>query len=108
MNRISTQRTSLHVLSIHHTLSSHARISHGHRPASYSPFDYFGEFGNVINAINADNNIPVKNQLIGPSIATGAWTPEMVWDTNFIPTYTNSLGALAVEQYVVPPFFTFN
>ena len=25
---------------------------------------------------------------------------RMVWDTNFIPSYTSSLGALAVEQYV--------
>ena len=72
--------------------------SHGHRPATYSPFDYFGEFGVMVQAIGNDSNIPVKNNLIGPSIATGAWTPEMVWDTGFVTSYANSLLALAVEQ----------
>lgn len=72
--------------------------SHQHRPPTYSPFDYFGEFGVMIQAIGSNANIPVKNNLIGPSVATGAWTPEMVWDTGFIPSYTNSLSALAVEQ----------
>ena len=72
--------------------------AHGHRPQTYGPFDYFGEFGVMIQAIRNDTNIPVKNNLIGPSVATGAWTPEMVWDTGFIPTYTNSLLALSVEQ----------
>lgn len=73
-------------------------LSHQHRPATYSPYDYFGEFGVLIAAIGNDSNIPVKNMLIGPSVATGAWTPEMVWDTGFIPAYTDSLSALAVEQ----------
>lgn len=72
--------------------------SHGHRPSTYSPWDYFGEFATMIQAINNDSNIPVKNNLIGPSVATGQWTPEMVWDTGYIPAYTNSLSALAVEQ----------
>jgi hypothetical protein len=52
----------------------------------------------MVQAINNNANIPIKNKLIGPSIATGLWTPEMVWDTGFIPAYTNSLAALAVEQ----------
>ena len=53
-----------------------------------------------MQAIANDPNIPVKNNLIGPSVATGAWTPEMVWDTGFITPYSNSLSALAVEQQV--------
>jgi hypothetical protein len=73
--------------------------AHGHRPATYSPYDYFGEFSTLVQAINNNPNIPVKNNLIGPSVATGLWTPEMVWDTGFIAAYTNSLGALAVEHY---------
>ncbi|KAI0073210.1 hypothetical protein K474DRAFT_1666888 [Panus rudis PR-1116 ss-1] len=73
--------------------------SHNHRPQTYSQFDYFGEFGVVVQAIANDENIPIRNNLIAPSVATGAWTPEMVWDTGFIPAYTNQLGALAVEQY---------
>lgn len=47
-----------------------------------------------------DTSIQVVNgKLIGPNIATGDWTPEMVWDTGFIPSYSSSLAALAVEQY---------
>ncbi|KDQ55999.1 glycoside hydrolase family 79 protein [Jaapia argillacea MUCL 33604] len=72
---------------------------HGHRPTTYAPSDYFGEFGVVVQAINNDNSIPVKNNLIGPNLATGDWIPEQVWDTGFIPAYTNSLSALAVEHY---------
>ena len=71
---------------------------HGHRLQSYGPFNYFGEFGTIVQAIGGDLNIPVKNNLIGPSVATGAWMLEMVWDTGFIPAYMNSLSALSVEQ----------
>ena len=71
---------------------------HGHCLQTYGPFDYFGEFGMIVQAIGGDLNIPVKNNLIGPSVATGTWTLEMVWDTGFIPAYTNSLSALSVKQ----------
>ena len=60
-------------------------------------------------------NLNTNNMLIGPSLATGDWTPEsacldpnsrsssycpliVVWDTGFIPSYTNNLYALTVEQ----------
>ncbi|KAI0791078.1 glycoside hydrolase family 79 protein [Abortiporus biennis] len=72
--------------------------SHGHRPVTYGPQDYFNEFGIVVNGLNNDANVPVRNNLIAPSVA-GSWTPEMVWNTNFVPTYLNSLSALAVEHY---------
>jgi hypothetical protein len=72
--------------------------SHGHRPPTYGPFDYFGEFALVVNAMQADPNMQLKQNLLGPSLATGDWTPEMVWDTGFIPAYSNVLGALTVEQ----------
>jgi hypothetical protein len=72
---------------------------HGHRNGSYGPYDYFGEFGVVVDALASDTAVPTKNRLIAPSVATGDWTPEMVWDTGFIPTYADSLGALAVEHY---------
>ncbi|KZT21347.1 glycoside hydrolase family 79 protein [Neolentinus lepideus HHB14362 ss-1] len=74
-------------------------VSHGHRPSTYGPFDYFGEFGTLLQAMQSDNAINNKANLIGPNIATGAWTPEMVWDTGFITQYTSSLTALAVEHY---------
>jgi hypothetical protein len=38
----------------------------GGRQASYSPSYYFSEFGTVMNAINDNPNIPVKNNIIGP------------------------------------------
>ncbi|KII84147.1 glycoside hydrolase family 79 protein [Plicaturopsis crispa FD-325 SS-3] len=73
--------------------------AHQHRPSTYSQFDYFGEFGQLIQAVANDPNIPVRDNLIGPSVATGAWTPEMVWDTGFITAYSSSLKYLAVEHY---------
>ena len=46
----------------------------------------------------ADSLIPVKNKLICPSVATGAWTPEDVWNTGFLNYFSSYLTALAVEQ----------
>lgn len=80
-------------------LRSLTRRSHGHRPSTYGPFDYFGEFGNVVNAVNSNAQITIKNNLIGPNLATGDWTPEMIWDTGFATTYAGALGALAMEHY---------
>ncbi|KAG1853924.1 glycoside hydrolase family 79 protein [Suillus subalutaceus] len=73
-------------------------IRHGVRPSTYAPSDYFNDFGIVATAVNNDGSIPVKNNLVAPSI-TGQWTPESVWDTSLVPTYSSSLGALAVEHY---------
>ncbi len=52
----------------------------------------------MVEAIGNDTLIPVRNNLIAPSVATGPWTPESVWDTGFVGVYSDSLGALAVEQ----------
>lgn len=78
----------------------HVVFRHGGRPVTYSPTDYFNEFGLMMNAINNDPGITVKNNIIGPSIAMAAWTPEQVFDTGYIQAYTNNLGALAVEKCV--------
>jgi hypothetical protein len=51
--------------------------------------------------MEANSGIPNKNMLICPSVATGPWTPENVWDTGFLNQYSDHLYALAVEQYVV-------
>ncbi|KAF9223282.1 glycoside hydrolase family 79 protein, partial [Gyrodon lividus] len=72
--------------------------AHGHRPSTYSPYDYFGEFAIMVDAINADNSIPVKNNLVAPSVS-GTWSPEEVFDTGFVPAYSASLGYLSVEHY---------
>ncbi|OSD00691.1 glycoside hydrolase family 79 protein [Trametes coccinea BRFM310] len=71
---------------------------HGHRQEGYGPFDYFGEFGQVRDAMQS-MNVPATNNLIGPSLATGDWTPEDMWNTGFIQAYSDSLAALSVEHY---------
>ena len=48
--------------------------------------------------MEADTAIPNKNMLICPSVSTGPWTPEDVWNTGFINNYSDHLYALAVEQ----------
>ena len=70
----------------------------GHRPSTYAAQDYANDVGNLIQAMEAHSGIPVKNMLISPSVATGPWTPEQVWDTGFLDTYNSYLSALAVEQ----------
>ncbi|GLB44466.1 putative glycosyl hydrolase family 79 C-terminal beta domain [Lyophyllum shimeji] len=72
---------------------------HGHRPSTYSPNDYFGEFSNLVNAMGSDPNIKNQNLLIGPNIAFADWTPEQVWNTGFVDTFSQHLAYLAVENY---------
>jgi hypothetical protein len=64
---------------------------------TYSQYDYFGEFGTVVAAVNADSNIPNKNCLIGPNLATN-WSPESMWNTGFIGSYTANLAYVAFER----------
>ncbi|TFK29184.1 hypothetical protein FA15DRAFT_610933 [Coprinopsis marcescibilis] len=72
---------------------------HGHRPSNYGPYDYVGEFGDLVNAMAGDQHFSNRNLLIGPNIATGDWTPEMVWETGFVDRYSENLAYLAVEHY---------
>ncbi|KAF5347313.1 hypothetical protein D9756_009931 [Leucocoprinus leucothites] len=73
---------------------------HGHRPETYTPMDYNNEFGQLIQALKDNGNIPrIDGMLVGPSLASADWTPEMVWDTGFINTYLEYLYALTVENY---------
>lgn len=65
---------------------------------TYGPFDYVGEFSDVLNAMDSDSHAANRQLLIGPNLATGDWTPEQVWDTGFVDTYTDNLAFLAVEQ----------
>jgi len=50
--------------------------------------------------MDANPRILNKNMLIGPSVATGPWTPEQVWDTGFVNKFQDRLYSLAVEQCV--------
>lgn len=52
----------------------------------------------MVNAIANDHAIPVKNNLVVPSVS-GTWTPEQVFDTGLIASYGNTLGYLAIEHY---------
>ncbi|KXN82401.1 hypothetical protein AN958_02606 [Leucoagaricus sp. SymC.cos] len=71
----------------------------GHRPSNYGPQDYSNEFGELIQAIEADQNVQQKPLLLGPSVASISWTPEQVWDTGYVPNYQQHLYALTVEHY---------
>ncbi|KAF8154314.1 hypothetical protein B0H34DRAFT_84911 [Crassisporium funariophilum] len=73
--------------------------AHFHRPPTYGPFDYFGEFGQLVGAMAGDAHVVNRGLLVGPNVATGAWTPEMVWDTGFVDAYSQNLAFLAVEHY---------
>ncbi|KAG6915354.1 hypothetical protein DXG01_012005 [Tephrocybe rancida] len=65
---------------------------------TYGPFDYFGDFGVYVQAMQAAN-LPGQNLLVGPNIAEADWTAEQVWDTGFIQTYSQNLAYLSVENY---------
>lgn len=80
----------------------------GGRTADYSPQDYFTEFGKVMDAINNDPSIPVKNKIIGPSVSDSQWSPDLVFATGYIEAYTKNLGFLAVEQYVFASLHIFH
>ncbi|KAF9529921.1 hypothetical protein CPB83DRAFT_851818 [Crepidotus variabilis] len=74
-------------------------VDFGRRQAPYNPPDYNNDLSNLIKTIDANPNIPVKNQLLGPSIATGPWVPQQVWDTGFMDTFKDRMYAFTVEHY---------
>ncbi|KAF7290147.1 Glyco-hydro-79C domain-containing protein [Mycena indigotica] len=77
-------------------------VLHQHRPQNYGPFDYLGEFSDFLGQVAATNADPTgraTKNLIGPNIATFAWTLEQVWDTGFVDTYNANLAYLAAEKY---------
>jgi hypothetical protein len=75
----------------------------GIRWPEYGPQDYFNEFGWLLGALNGNDNIPIKNNLLAPSTAgsdvfSGQWTPEMVFDTGFLDAYRDRISIMTVEQ----------
>ncbi|KAJ7054643.1 glycoside hydrolase family 79 protein [Mycena amicta] len=77
-------------------------VAHLHRPSTYGPFDYFGEFSDLITQLNAsglDPNGRAASLMLGPSVADATWTPEMVFDTGYVDTYNANLAWLSVEKY---------
>ncbi|KAF8995400.1 glycoside hydrolase family 79 protein [Cyathus striatus] len=73
-------------------------LNNGHRQAPYTPYDFFGEMTNLMAAIDANPNIPTKNNFLAPNLG-GEWTPEMVWETGFLDAFRDRLFALTVEHY---------
>ncbi|KAF7318924.1 Glyco-hydro-79C domain-containing protein [Mycena chlorophos] len=75
---------------------------HGHRPSSYGPYDYMGELSDLLTqsaAANADPSGQALTKIVIGNIADYAWTPEQVWDTGIVTTYSANVGFLAVEKY---------
>ncbi|KAH9943353.1 glycoside hydrolase family 79 protein [Epithele typhae] len=73
-------------------------VKHNHRPEGWGPTDFFKEFGTMTEAWNADMLVPVKNNLIAPSVS-GGWTLQDVWDTGFFDAYADVLSMVSVEHY---------
>ncbi|KAI8996273.1 hypothetical protein BD414DRAFT_477356 [Trametes punicea] len=71
---------------------------HGHRPPGYNQTDYFNDFGVVVQAIQNDQQIPVRGNLVAPSLQ-GLWTLESVLDTGFLTSYSDDISILSVERY---------
>jgi hypothetical protein len=59
--------------------------------------DFDAEFSAVAEALRNNPRTPMRNLLVGPSICTGDWTPEMMWDIGFIERHED-LGIVAVER----------
>ncbi|KAJ7457804.1 glycoside hydrolase family 79 protein [Mycena latifolia] len=75
---------------------------HLHRNETYGPFDYGGEFSDLLTQIEATGADPsgrARTVLIGPNIASFSWTPEDVWNTGFVDKFDANLAFLAVEKY---------
>ncbi|KAJ7624758.1 glycoside hydrolase family 79 protein [Roridomyces roridus] len=75
---------------------------HGHRGGTYGPNDYLGEFSDFINQISSDGSDDTgraRTVLIGPNLASFAWTPQEQWDTGFVDQFADNLAFLAVEKY---------
>ena len=76
--------------------------SHGHRPSNWTVYDYFGEFGVVVQAIDNDAKIPTRGNLVAPSIQ-GTWDLEEVFQTGFLTSYDTDLSIISVEVCVLEP-----
>lgn len=78
----------------------YGRHTLGNRSPDYSPQDYFTEFGQMMTGINNDAQIPIKSNIIGPSVTGDQWTPEQVFDTGYLTAYAKNLAYISVEKCV--------
>ncbi|KAG6917380.1 hypothetical protein DXG01_002759 [Tephrocybe rancida] len=74
-------------------------LSHGHRTEPYDVQEYSNDFASLVQAIQNDANIPVKNMLIGPSLASGPWTPDRLWGAGYLDRFKDVLKIISMEHY---------
>lgn len=79
-------------------------IRFGRRPAGYTPEAYYRETADVIKVIGANDKIPRKRNLIGPSTSGHVWHSEEVFATGWLDDFNEYLYGVTVEKYV-PYFF---
>lgn len=60
-----------------------------------------GDIGVLVSQVANDPLIPKKDNIfVVPSISATVWSPEDVWNTGIVGTYSSSLYGLAVERWV--------
>ncbi|KAG6857115.1 hypothetical protein H0H87_009242 [Tephrocybe sp. NHM501043] len=74
-------------------------LAHGHRVEPYGPAEYANEFQSLVDAVKNNPNVPIKNMLIGPSLASGPWQPQQVWDVGYLDRFKDVLTAITMEHY---------
>ncbi|KAF8079214.1 glycoside hydrolase family 79 protein [Lyophyllum atratum] len=74
-------------------------LSHNHRVEPYDVNEYVGEFASLVESIQGNENIPIKNMLIGPSLASGPWEPDRLWPTGYLDRFKDSLKIITMEHY---------
>ncbi|KAG6856828.1 hypothetical protein H0H87_000305 [Tephrocybe sp. NHM501043] len=72
---------------------------HEHRVKPYGVEEYANEFGSLVQAIQDNPNVPIKNMLIGPSLTSGPWLPDMLWPTGYLERFKDALKIIAMEHY---------
>ncbi|KAJ7464342.1 hypothetical protein FB451DRAFT_1138730 [Mycena latifolia] len=79
-------------------------VLHQHRVDPYTPYDYGGEMHDFLTQLAAsgsDINGRASRLLVAPNLAWYAWTPQQVWDSGFVDTYSENLASLSVERYPI-------
>ncbi|KAG6850008.1 hypothetical protein C0991_010843, partial [Blastosporella zonata] len=72
---------------------------HGHRTEPYDVTEYSDEFASLVQAIQDNPKVPVKNMLIGPSLASGPWLPDRLWPTGYLDRFKDVLKIISMEHY---------
>ncbi|KAG6856829.1 hypothetical protein H0H87_000306 [Tephrocybe sp. NHM501043] len=88
-----------------------APISHKYRDAPYGVKEYSNEFASLVQAIQDNPKVPIKNMLIGPSLTSGPWLPDQLWPTGYLDRFKDVLKIIAMEharaQALGKPFMLF-